>query len=300
MPCGCRNRPDRFPSQTSYKVTKLDFNACLFCVKVSFGLVMRVWFCCVRFNFFTHTHTHTHKTILLPFFRDHPGEPVPEENFWTLWCKERLTEADTLTIRLGATPSILTSAHLHHPSIFLWAGCPSCHPTNSVKALKALFNFFNNMLSNWMGRTSLKWPLFMLNEGKSLTQFSSVQGLPTSTRGISLGLLEQDLLQARCYSGHPTNITSATPKKYHWLLSICHAGFDDALSSLDKLTTANFQLPIDLAVRPFHNIKDAFWTMYMLHRLVIVPLCIALHCTFMCSISRHVQIMMLYVQMMSR
>jgi len=29
------------------------------------------------------------------------GEPVPEENFWTLWCKVRLTEADTPTIRLG-------------------------------------------------------------------------------------------------------------------------------------------------------------------------------------------------------
>jgi len=40
---------------------------------------------------------------------------VPEENFWTLWCKGRLTEADTETIRLGATPSGLTSAHLHHP-----------------------------------------------------------------------------------------------------------------------------------------------------------------------------------------
>jgi len=24
-----------------------------------------------------------------PFFRDHPGEPVPEENFWTSWCKGR-------------------------------------------------------------------------------------------------------------------------------------------------------------------------------------------------------------------
>jgi len=30
----------------------------------------------------------------------------------------RLTEADTSTIRLGATPSGLTSAHLHHPPIF--------------------------------------------------------------------------------------------------------------------------------------------------------------------------------------
>jgi len=36
-------------------------------------------------------------------------EPVPEENFWTLWCKGRLTEADTPTIWLGTTPSGLTS-----------------------------------------------------------------------------------------------------------------------------------------------------------------------------------------------
>jgi len=53
-----------------------------------------------------------------PFLRDHLGEPVPEKNFWTLWCKERLTEANTKTIRLGATPSALTSAHLHHPPLF--------------------------------------------------------------------------------------------------------------------------------------------------------------------------------------
>jgi len=84
---------------------------------------------------------HHTTTILLPFFQDHPGEPMPEENFWTLWCKGRLTEADTLTIRLGATPSGLTSAHLYHPPIFLRAGCPSCRPTNSVKAQKATSTF---------------------------------------------------------------------------------------------------------------------------------------------------------------
>jgi len=55
------------------------------------------------------THTHTHTTILRPFF---PGEPVPEENFWTLWFKGKLTEADTPTVQLGATSSGLTSAHL--------------------------------------------------------------------------------------------------------------------------------------------------------------------------------------------
>jgi len=49
----------------------------------------------------------------------------------------RLTEADTPTIWLGATPSGLTSAHQHQPLHFLQARYPSCRPTYSVKALKA-------------------------------------------------------------------------------------------------------------------------------------------------------------------
>jgi len=70
--------------------------------------------------------------VLRPFFRDHPGEPVPEENFWTLSCKGRLTDADTKTIRLGATPSRLTSAHLHHPPIFYGLDAlPAAQPTVS-------------------------------------------------------------------------------------------------------------------------------------------------------------------------
>jgi len=81
--------------------------------------------------------TTTPQPFYVLFFRDHPGEPVPVENFWTLWCKGRLTETDTLTIQLSATTSGLTSAYLHHPPYFLEAGCPSCRPTNSVKALKA-------------------------------------------------------------------------------------------------------------------------------------------------------------------
>jgi len=76
----------------------------------------------------------TTTTVLRPFFWDHPGEPVPEENFWTLWCKGRLTEADTLTIQLGTTPSRLTSANLHHPPIFT-GRMPNCQSTegNSTK-----------------------------------------------------------------------------------------------------------------------------------------------------------------------
>ena len=76
--------------------------------------------------------TTTTTTVLRPFFQDHPGEPVPEENFWTLWCNGRLTDTDTLTIRLSATPSGLTSAHLHHPHIFYRPDAlPAAQPTVS-------------------------------------------------------------------------------------------------------------------------------------------------------------------------
>jgi len=71
-------------------------------------------------------------TVLQLFFWDHPGEPVPEENFWTLWYKGRLTEADTPTIWLDATPSGITSAHLHHPPIFYRLDAlPAAQPTVS-------------------------------------------------------------------------------------------------------------------------------------------------------------------------
>ena len=86
---------------------------------------------------------HHTTTVLRPFFRDHPGELVPEENFWTLWCKGRLTEADTQTVR-PARHAIWTNQCPPPPSLhFLQAGCSSCRPTNSVKALKYGINLGN-------------------------------------------------------------------------------------------------------------------------------------------------------------
>ena len=99
---------------------------------------------------------HTTTTVLQPFFWDHLREPVPEENSWTLWCKGGLTKADTMTIWLGATPSGLTSAHLHHPQ-FLQARCPSCQSTNSVKALKSVHS-----------TSHTKWT-FLLNKSHNYT-----------------------------------------------------------------------------------------------------------------------------------
>ena len=83
-------------------------------------------------------------TVLWPFFRDHPGEPVPEENFWTLWCKGRLTEADTPTIRLGATPSGLTSAHLHHPPLVTY-----------YSLMNTIFISTASLKSTWVSRLFL-------------------------------------------------------------------------------------------------------------------------------------------------
>jgi len=103
--------------------------------------------CHTELNFFYSTYSRSyHTTILRPFFRDHPGEPVPEENFWTPWCKGRLTEADTPTSWLGATPYGATSDHLPPSPHFLQAGCPSCRPTNSVKEIYQSINNFHEFL----------------------------------------------------------------------------------------------------------------------------------------------------------
>jgi len=75
-----------------------------------------------------------HNRFTALFFQDHPGEPVPEQNFWTLWCMGRLTEADTPTIQLGATPSGLTTAHLHHPPIFFTGQMPFLPPNQQCQS----------------------------------------------------------------------------------------------------------------------------------------------------------------------
>jgi len=57
---------------------------------------------------------------------------VPKENFWTLWCKGRFTQADTLTIRLGAT--IQTKHYPPSPSPHIFYrpdALPAAQPTAS-------------------------------------------------------------------------------------------------------------------------------------------------------------------------
>jgi len=79
---------------------------------------------------FAHHHT---TTVLWPFFRDDPGEPVPDKNFWTLRCKGRLTEADTPIIWPGATPSGLTVPTYTILTLFFYGpdALPAAQPTVS-------------------------------------------------------------------------------------------------------------------------------------------------------------------------
>lgn len=57
-------------------------------------------------------------------------------------------------------------------------------------------------------------------------------------------------IMLKCRSLIDTNYSSTS--------YIVNTGFQDALQSLDRLTPYNFDLPVDLAVKQFQNIKDVF------------------------------------------
>jgi len=82
----------------------------------------------------SHNDALTTTTVLRPYFWNHLGEPEPEKNFWTLWCKGRLTDADTSTIQLSATPSGLSSAHLHYPPHFFTGWMPFLPPNQQCQS----------------------------------------------------------------------------------------------------------------------------------------------------------------------
>jgi len=60
----------------------------------------------------------------------------------------KIMEAEVLTVRVEATPTELMAPHPRTQKNFLQGGCPSCRPTNSIKALKAKNEQFNRILKN--------------------------------------------------------------------------------------------------------------------------------------------------------
>ena len=93
-----------------------------------------------RFNVFhinCVTHTHTRLTALFPGLPGWAGtrkvKPV-----WILLKQETVSGSGiSWAICKSAPRSRQTTTPAPHHSVFLQAGCPSCRPTNSVKALKA-------------------------------------------------------------------------------------------------------------------------------------------------------------------
>ena len=83
------------------------------------------------------THTHTRLTAFFPGLPGWAGtrkvKPV-----WILLKQETVSGSGiSWTICKSAPGSRQITMPAPHRSVFLQAGCPSCHPTNSVKALKA-------------------------------------------------------------------------------------------------------------------------------------------------------------------
>jgi len=86
----------------------------------------------------THTHTQTRLTALFPGLPGWAGTRKVKP-IWTLLKQETVSGSGIRWAECKSAPrsrQITTPAPQH--SVFLQAGCPSCHPTNSIRALKAL------------------------------------------------------------------------------------------------------------------------------------------------------------------
>jgi len=80
----------------------------------------------------------THTPVQRPFSRDYPGEPERKvKPIWILLEQETVSGSGISWAACKSAPSSRqTTTPAPHHSVFLQAGCPSCRPTNSVKALK--------------------------------------------------------------------------------------------------------------------------------------------------------------------
>ena len=85
-----------------------------------------------------HTHTHTHP-FNGPFSGTTQVSRYQKGNTKLDFCEARDSEWQWHQLgRMQVCTSLQTDNHTStSPLSFLQAGCPSCHPTNSVKALKA-------------------------------------------------------------------------------------------------------------------------------------------------------------------
>jgi len=96
-----------------------------------------------------HTHTHTRLTALSPGLPRWAGTRKVKP-IWILQKQETVSGSGICwTICKSAPRSRQITTPAPHHSVFLQAGCPSCRPTNSVKALKASPNHWVIYSMEW-------------------------------------------------------------------------------------------------------------------------------------------------------
>jgi len=130
-------------------------------VFISQLFLLVVLLCCVLLVllFASLSLTHTRLTARFPGL---PGEPVPRKFINLDFTEARDSEWQWHQLGLmQVCTSLQTDNHTSTPPLsFLQTGCPSCRPTNSVKALKAKALFASlsalyvigvqNLLPKWM------------------------------------------------------------------------------------------------------------------------------------------------------
>ena len=85
----------------------------------------------------TRTHTYTHLMALFPGLPRWTGT-IKVKPIWLLLKQQTVSGSGiSWAICKSASRSTQITTPAPHHSVFLLAGCPSCRPTNSVKALKA-------------------------------------------------------------------------------------------------------------------------------------------------------------------
>jgi len=88
-------------------------------------------------------YTTPHYIHLMAFFQDNPGQPAPEKQNHSGKTNLDLLEQEIVSgggiswVICKSAPRSRQIPCQHPPLSFLQAGCPSCCPTNSVKALNA-------------------------------------------------------------------------------------------------------------------------------------------------------------------
>jgi len=97
------------------------------------GLQQRRSYC---FRLHTHTYIHTHVTALCLGIHGWAGTRKVKP-IWILLEQETVSGSGISCCHMQVCISFQRDNHASNPPLsFLQAGCPSCHPTNSVKALK--------------------------------------------------------------------------------------------------------------------------------------------------------------------